>query len=74
MKSSAEYDTIDRSSMRPGSTSESERCGSAADDETDAWVFGVEVSGVARAYSLNLLNHHEVVNDRVGDTAFAAVW
>lgn len=39
-----------------------------------AWVLGVEVEGVAKAYSLNLLNHHEVVNDRSGDTAFAAVW
>ena len=40
----------------------------------DAWVFGVVVDDVARAYSLNLLNSHEIVNDRVGDTAFAAVW
>lgn len=40
----------------------------------DSWVLGVVVEGRARAYSLNLLNAHEVVNDRVGDTAFAAVW
>ena len=40
----------------------------------DAWVLGVVIDGVAKAYSLNLLNHHEVVNDRVGGTAFAAVW
>jgi hypothetical protein len=40
----------------------------------EAWVFGVVVEGQARAYSLNLLNRHEVVNDRVGETAFAAVW
>jgi hypothetical protein len=40
----------------------------------DAWVFGVVVEGQARAYSLNLLNHHETVNDRVGDTPFAVVW
>ena len=40
----------------------------------DAWVLGVEVDGEARAYSLNLLNSHEVVNDRLGNTAFAAVW
>ena len=39
-----------------------------------AWVLGVVVEGVAKAYSLNLLNHHEVVNDRSGGTAFAAVW
>ncbi len=40
----------------------------------DAWVLGVAVGGEARAYSLNLLNHHEVVNDRIGDQTFAAVW
>jgi hypothetical protein len=40
----------------------------------DAWVLGVAIDGVARAYSLNLLNHHEVVNDRIGDKAIAAVW
>ena len=40
----------------------------------DAWVLGVVVDGEARAYSLNLLNRHEVVNDRVGDHPFAAVW
>ncbi len=40
----------------------------------DAWVLGVVVEGEAKAYSLNLLNHHEIVNDRSGSTAFAAVW
>lgn len=40
----------------------------------DAWVLGVVVEGVAKAYSLNLLNRHEVVNDRSGNTDFAAVW
>jgi len=40
----------------------------------DAWILGVEIDGQARAYSLNLLNHHEVVNDRIGDRRFAAVW
>lgn len=45
-----------------------------ADVPDDAWVLGVVVDGEARAYSLNLLNRHEVVNDRAGDTAFAAVW
>ena len=39
-----------------------------------AWVLGVVVEGQAKAYSLNLLNRHEVVNDQSGDTAFAAVW
>ncbi len=40
----------------------------------DAWVLGVAVGGVAKAYSLNLLNRHEVVNDRTGETSYAAVW
>jgi hypothetical protein len=40
----------------------------------DAWVLGVEIAGEARAYSLNLLNSHEVVNDEAGGTKFAAVW
>lgn len=40
----------------------------------DAWVLGVEIAGVAKAYSLNLLNRHEVVNDHSGNVAFAAVW
>ena len=40
----------------------------------EAWVLGVVVEGVAKAYSLNLLKQHEVVNDRSGGTAFAAVW
>ena len=40
----------------------------------DAWVLGVVIDGEARAYSLNLLNRHEVVNDRIGERSFAAVW
>jgi hypothetical protein len=40
----------------------------------DAWILGVHVEGEAKAYSLNLLNRHEVVNDRSGETEFAAVW
>lgn len=40
----------------------------------DAWVLGVDIDGVAHAYSLNLLNSHEVVNDAIGGRSFAAVW
>ena len=40
----------------------------------DAWVLGVLIDGEAKAYSLNLLNQHEVVNDHSGETPFAAVW
>ena len=40
----------------------------------DAWVLGVADGGRAKAYSLNLLNHHEVVNDKIGGRPIAAVW
>ena len=40
----------------------------------DSWVLGVVIEGKARAYSLNLLNSHEVVNDQIGSTPFSAVW
>jgi hypothetical protein len=40
----------------------------------DAWVLGVVIGGEARAYSLNLLNRHEVVNDRFGGRAVCVVW
>ncbi len=39
-----------------------------------SWVLGVVIDGRPLAYSLNLLNAHEVVNDTVGETHFAAVW
>ena len=40
----------------------------------DSWVLGVVMGGEARAYSLSLLNHHEVVNDVIAGKAVAAVW
>lgn len=40
----------------------------------NSYVLGVLVEGQARAFSLNLLNQHEVVNDKVGDVEFAVVW
>ena len=40
----------------------------------NTWVLGITVNGQARAYSLNLLNFHEVVNDQNDSVAFAAVW
>jgi carotenoid cleavage dioxygenase-like enzyme len=45
-----------------------------ADIDDDAWVLGVVINGEAHAYSLNLLNHHEVVNDNFGGLPVAAVW
>ncbi len=46
----------------------------AADVPDDAWVLGVIIEGQPRALSINLLNAHEIVNDKIGDTAYAAVW
>jgi len=40
----------------------------------DAWVLGVFINGDARAYDLNILNHHEIVNDVVGGLPVAPVW
>ncbi len=45
-----------------------------ADIPDEAWVLGVDIDGRAKAYSLNLLNRHEVVNDRFADLPVAAVW
>lgn len=47
---------------------------SEADITDDAWILGIVIDGEARAYSLNLLNEHEVVNDRVAGQPIAAVW
>ena len=46
----------------------------AADIPDDAWVLGVFLNGEARAYDLNLLNHHEIVNDVIGGTPVAPAW
>lgn len=40
----------------------------------DSWVMGIVIGGEARAYSLNLLNSHEIVNDEVAGQPIAAVW
>ncbi len=40
----------------------------------DAFVLGIVIDATPLAYSLNLLNRHEVVNDTIGKTNFAAVW
>jgi hypothetical protein len=47
---------------------------SEASINPNSYVLGVVIDGQARAYSLNILNHHEVVNDKIGDLAYAAVW
>ena len=37
-------------------------------------VIGITINGKSRAYSVYLLNHHEIVNDKIGDKAFAVTW
>lgn len=39
-----------------------------------AYVIGYAHGGAARAYALNLLNGHEIVNDLVGGRKIAATW
>jgi hypothetical protein len=40
----------------------------------DEPVFGLEIGGDARAYSLWQLDLHEIVNDEIGGVALAATW
>ena len=40
----------------------------------NTWILGINIADQPRAYSLNLLNHHEVVNDVIDSIHFAAVW
>lgn len=40
----------------------------------ESWVLGVLIEGQPRAFSLAVLNSHEIVNDSIGDTNYAAVW
>jgi len=45
-----------------------------ADIDDESWIFGLVIEGEPRAYSLNILNHHEIVNDSIGESNFAVVW
>jgi hypothetical protein len=40
----------------------------------DAWVIGVFAGGTAKAYAVNLLNRHEVVNDQLDGEPIATTW
>ena len=46
----------------------------AAKLDADAPVIGVTFNGESRAYSLYLLNGHEIVNDVVGGEKIATTW
>jgi hypothetical protein len=37
-------------------------------------VLGVEIDGIARAYPVDVMTMHEVVNDEFGDRAYAVLW
>ena len=45
-----------------------------ADIADDAWVIGVYAGKEAKAYSINLLNEHEVVNDLLDGAPIATTW
>ena len=47
---------------------------SAAKLDADAPVIGVTLNGESHAYSLYLLNGHEIVNDVVGGQNIATTW
>lgn len=40
----------------------------------DELILGVEFNGDARAYSVNFLSRHEIVNDTVGNVKIAVTW
>jgi hypothetical protein len=40
----------------------------------DELILGVAINGEARAYSVNLLSRHEIVNDTVGGRKIAVTW
>lgn len=46
----------------------------AADVHPDSPMIGVSINGEQRAYSMILLNHHEIVNDVVGGKPIATTW
>ncbi len=37
-------------------------------------VIGVTMGGSVRAYPIRILNYHELVNDRIGNTPFLVSW
>lgn len=41
---------------------------------TDSPVIGVSFNGESHAYSIHLLNGHEIVNDEVGSVKIATTW
>ena len=50
------------------------RAASLAQMDPAERVIGVSINGESRAYPLNLLSRHEIVNDTVGGKAIAVTW
>ncbi|MFW9854784.1 MAG: DUF3179 domain-containing protein [Candidatus Thorarchaeota archaeon] len=45
------------------------------EDYSDKFILGVEINGSARAYPIDILTWHEIVNDRIGDaTTFSVTY
>jgi len=42
--------------------------------DADEQVLGVSINGESRAYSINMLSRHEIVNDVVGGAPIAVTW
>ncbi len=42
--------------------------------DRETWVIGVELNGVAKAYILDVMNRHEIVNDQFDGEPFAVLW
>lgn len=42
--------------------------------QPDDRVIGIEIDGHRRAYPIRILDHHEIVNDRIGDRAIAITY
>ena len=40
----------------------------------DEPVIGIEIDGVARAYSIPFLSEHEIVNDEIAGRKIAVTW
>ncbi len=51
-----------------------DRAGALSQMEPSERVMGVSINGESRAYPLNLLSRHEIVNDTVGGKAIAVTW
>lgn len=50
------------------------RQGAESNMEPAERVIGVSINGESRAYPINLMSRHEIVNDTVGGKAIAVTW